>query len=169
MRAALQKVVDDFNLDINDPFTRIIAAAFAFQDERDEAHRILREVNAELARLYTVRDELMTRAEKAEAECLRLNHAEAEAMSVVLSNEGQIDALRHDLARAQETATTLATENEALRRDAERYRWLRSTDIALTAWDDLDGTHWSISTRDWNVARSDLDAAIDAARKEQTK
>ena len=36
MRAALQKVVDDFNLDIKDPFTRLIAAAFSFQDERDE-------------------------------------------------------------------------------------------------------------------------------------
>lgn len=49
--------------------------------------------------------------------------------------------------------------------DAERYRWLRDTDIAVVAWIENDGPRWSIEGRDGhNITRDKLDAAIDAAR-----
>lgn len=63
----------------------------------------------------------------------------------------------------------LAAERERADReheDAERYRWLRDTDIAVVAWIEEDGPRWSIEGRDGhNITRDKLDAAIDAARR----
>lgn len=70
---------------------------------------------------------------------------------------------RQLLERAEQAEAKLAAaqaENAALREDAERYRWLRSQyedrPYAVFAWDD-----------DCAIGGDDLDAALDAARKEQ--
>ena len=78
------------------------------------------------------------------------------------SKRALVDMTCHHLHRIAK----LERENEALRKDAERYRWLRDAccdanfGVYANAWDD--------HTRAWLDGR-ELDAAIDAALKEQSK
>lgn len=60
----------------------------------------------------------------------------------------------------------MKAERDALKADAERYRWLRDTDVAVVSWLDDAGQHWSISTMHNSVTRTGLDSAIDAAKGE---
>jgi hypothetical protein len=71
------------------------------------------------------------------------------------------------LQKSNELVEQLERENEALRKDAERYRWLRdnshNTPIGVYEWVERDGRQ----QRAW-LGSNELDAAIDAAIKEQS-
>lgn len=66
----------------------------------------------------------------------------------------------------QATALRWKQETYLLERDAARYRWLREAPPYSARWPRWRIEHWSGV---WNpVQGSDMDAAIDAARKERT-
>lgn len=62
----------------------------------------------------------------------------------------------------------LRAENEALKKDAERYRWLRGDVPAHSMrWARWRIEHWAREGPSWaDIRWSDLDAAIDVARRE---
>jgi hypothetical protein len=45
--------------------------------------------------------------------------------------------------------------------DAERYRALRDSGIAVSAWQDADGTHWAVN----GIEYMNLDDSVDVLRK----
>lgn len=73
--------------------------------------------------------------------------------------DARIAALEAELASER-------AELEAAQADAERYRWLREAPPYSARWPRWRIEHWSGA---WNpVQGSDMDTAIDAARKERT-
>ena len=68
--------------------------------------------------------------------------------------------------RLLKSGANLERENEALRKDAERYRWLRSRDLDAI---DKGGVFAGMTPRNVVLNEEHLDAAIDAALKEQSK
>ena len=71
-----------------------------------------------------------------------------------------------ELEKRADRIAELARENEALRKDAERYRWLRSRDLDAI---DKGGVFAGMTPRNVVLNEEHLDAAIDAALKEQSK
>jgi hypothetical protein len=76
-----------------------------------------------------------------------------------------------EIARLREQLADAKRERDALREDAERYRWLRTQcDLRDRGygdsgrWTEFPELHWSEGASSANAA---IDAAIDAARKEQ--
>ena len=76
------------------------------------------------------------------------------------------DDLAEGCSRTVQRIDALLAEQEEAKRDAERYRWLREAPPYSARWLRWRIEHWSGA---WNpVQGSDMDTAIDAARKERT-
>ena len=119
----LGRVIEEFNLNTQDPFTRLLAACFAFQDERDSLRNVVSlavEQNAALG---------------AEVATLKRVVAAADAMRwfLIVTAEAKIDAWRSQESTRRAERDALQAENAALRADAERWEYI---DEALQA--DLD-------------------------------
>ena len=106
-----------------------------------------------------------------EAIAAKLEAASRDRWAFGLDLAGAAAELRR-LAAVEAERDQLRAEVEALRADAERYRWLRVDDndeLVMRTYDhDATGrTRAFDSTRDnsWLPRESELDAAVDAARK----